>query len=155
MSDLPYKLFTTRLTSFLKYSLGHLDFIEIEMADAIVLHEIDKTEELCHIEFPTDDNNLSECQMWNIKAWRNSVVRHEKAKVNAAAQRIEYDNYKWNVDEISEALSEFTGMRVTECIVMAQAMLRKNPEDLSAIGVELKKPYYRGVYVILPCRKQD
>lgn len=153
-SSFPHKLITFRLARFLTLVLRSDDFIDLPIEEAILINEIDKEETLCHIEFPDDSNRLDVPRVWQLKAWRESIERHEKAKRVAAQNRIEYDNYKWNINHIAEVLSKNLGMPATELIPMAQAILRKNKHcsKLPVLGIELREPYYRGEYVILPCR---
>lgn len=149
------KLITFRFSRFIELSLGSLDFIEVPFEEAVLIQEVDKENSLTHVEFPTDDNLISKPQVWSISAWRKSLAKHEKAKKESAQNRIEYENYKTNIHNICMVLSKTLGRPSVELQDIAVAILKKNPDNLTAIGIELVKPYYKGVYVILPCRKME
>ena len=150
------KLITFRFNRFIALTIGNNDYIELPFEEAMLISEIDKEESLVHVEQVTKENGLSKPQVWNVTNWRKSLIRREKARKLAEENRIEFENYKENINRIIERLDEeLLYLPLSTLEQMAVDILRKNPDTDKILGVELKKPYYKGVYVILPCRKAE
>ena len=148
----PKQQITLSFTRLLTLSLRYDDFIELPIDEAVLIDSIDTSKLFCHVEFPDQHNSITKPRLWEIKAWRASVIKHERAKKEADARRIEFDNYKTNVNVIAEKLMMMTKLPLEDCLNLAQKMLLKGPDSLEAIGIKLVKPYYVGNYVVLPCK---
>jgi hypothetical protein len=144
-------LITLPLTEFTSLSLRQDDYIEISSSLAILISELDNHENLTHVESPNSSNNLKRHQLWNIKAWRSDLLYREKARVKSAEDKVLFENMKLNHAMIAFKLKELTKLPDANVLLnMAVEMLKNNPDNVDALGIELKKPYYKGVYQILP-----
>ena len=145
------KLIQWNFLSLIKLALRHDDWVEVAIEEASLIDATDSKKVYVHVEFPDEHNILEVPRVWAIKAWRDSVEKHERAKKRSDATKLEIENYKTNVNRVAEALMKLSGSPLDDCLYLAQKFLIKGPtKDL--FGVKLVKPYYKGVYVVLPCR---
>lgn len=147
------KQYTGPLRETLELILRQDEWVEIPLEIGLYLQELDKENSLVYVELPNDENSLRFTKLWSIKAWRLSVEKHKLAKIEAVQRKLEWDNLQENLKRIANRLSEITLMLPSQCMDMAQETLKKNPESLSALGITIIHPYYRGQYSILPFRE--
>lgn len=153
----PRKLVTLELTLFLNLALRSDDYIKLEDHNlGLVIRELDKNEYLVHVEEPNDTNKLSCTQLWRKKAWKEHELYRTKLVEQSKYDNMLFDNMKFNREIIARKLRDLTGIRDTSMLnQMAIDLLKNNPDNLDSIGVELKHPYYRGVYDVLPFRERS
>jgi hypothetical protein len=150
----PSKLFHQPFHEWLNLVLRNDDYINIPIDLGMLVHEFDKEDRLSHVEFPSTDNKLKQSRLWHVKAWRRDVAYTEEARRRSLEDKIAFENMKINRALIAARLKEVTGLQDSDTLVeMAVEILRNNPDNLDALGVSLRKPYYQGVYDILPFRE--
>lgn len=152
----PKQQITLPFVKYITQVLTLFDHRDVDSDLALIISEIDKDKSFCHVEFPDSHNTLSSPRLWDIKAWRVSQEKHERAKKLAEQTRLEIDNYRSNVHMLAEYLMSITGSSLDDSMELAQQKLRNSPADTyHAIGLKLITPYYKGSYVILPCRQEE
>lgn len=147
------KLFSQPFHEWLNLVLRSDDWIKIPIDLGLVVQTFDPCEYMVHIEFPSASNPITYAQLWSKRAWQLDELSKIRAKERAAAERIAIDNLKINRDRIIRRLKELTQQDDYDTLLdMAIDILKANPENLSGLGVELVKPYYKGVYQVLKTR---
>ena len=131
------------------------DWIPFPTDLAFLFEELDKNQFLVHVEHPSNSSRIKETRLWSIKAWRNDCLYQEKAQAKSRQDRIEFDNMKVNLSRIAEKLHFQLRIPITDCEELAVNILHNNPEGCPLLKIEYTQPYYRGVYVVLPCSKYD
>lgn len=140
---------------FVELVLRDSEYIELPLEEALELFEQDKTEAFYHIEIPSSTNRIPAARLWNLRAWASSYEKREEAKLRAEQSRVEFDNLKRNIVAVAIKLSSHIGNDPQQLVNLAQSLIRKSPGLCKTMGVELREPYYKGLYEYIPEYKSD
>lgn len=137
------------LHDLLTLALRSDDNIIVPQHIAFVIKEYDKDERIYHIE-----ESGNKYILWHTKAWKSNVDYVEYLRAKSLQDKILFDNMKWNLTLISNKLRKLTGVSDTKQLeYMSAEMLRRSGKMLEGImGIELKEPWYTGVYEIMKFR---
>lgn len=129
---------TIPFQKFLNYAIGSFEKIPIDINDALLFAELDKSEQLCHIEFPDENNNLKEPRLWWIKAWRTDYAKWCIDKARSAAERREANLYHENRMLIARAMGRKFGLSHEIFLVAASKIAKsKNTQAAAQLGIKL------------------
>lgn len=120
---------TLPLTRFLNYivsdeKLGIMSR-EVHEQDALIIKAKDVNEIYCHVEFPSQDNDLFAPRIWPIKEWQESERKRIKMHEQVKLERHRYDTFNANIEKIARHLVEMTGDSKEFCLKLAEKMARK------------------------------
>ena len=98
--------FTLSLPKFLFYLIKSNDKMPLDLLDAQIIAELDKSEQYCHVQF--SDLKTGEIFnrpfVWYIKDWRSSYLKYQLDKERANKERKEANLLTENRDLVLKAL---------------------------------------------------
>ena len=139
------KRISLNLIDFLDLVLGSHDwaFVPDYIATSIELG-IDKDEELCHIEWPSELNTANQPQLWHKKPWMNHYARVAHLRAKCAEERQIRLDHAHVLDTICVQLQGKIGLDSNMAKALAlQLMLKKKSiiiKEMTGIDISELKP---------------
>ena len=108
--------FTLSLPKFLFYLIKSNDKMPLDLIDAQIIAELDKSEQYCHVQF--SDLKTGEIFnrpfVWYIKDWRSSYLKYQLDKERANKERKEANLLTENRDLVLKALANKLGLNLND-----------------------------------------
>lgn len=125
------KKITRPLSKYISLIIGYREWGPADMEDALLISEIDKDEQYCHVQFTSldDDTPFDNPHVWHIKAWKTYHLKVQLDKAKQMQIRKELNLVTENTSLVMRSLAKKYGIEDVEILRGLAYKIAKNKKQ--------------------------